>query len=160
MKAATFCVVGKTESGKSTWVKNTLKGVPLKNQFIFDFQNEYDNSSGIKEFDSFVSHATRRKNSVIVFEEATVYITGNTIQKGVKNLLVSKSSHHNNNVLIFVFHAVRKIPVNLFEMTDYIVLFETNDRADEIRKFRNPILTARMLQLKNEPKKGPIIIRL
>lgn len=160
MKASTICVIGKTESGKSTWVKKELEHVPTKNQFIFDYQGEYKNSSGIKDFDTFVSHAIRLKNSVIVFEEATVYITGHNIQKNVKDLLVSKSSHHNNNVLIFVFHSIRKVPVSLYEMTDLIVLFETNDRADEIRKFKNHILTARMLQLKKEPKKAPILIRL
>lgn len=129
MSAKCIVVAGMTGTGKTTFVKNNiLSKVPVSNQLVFDVNGEY---SGHGTFDdpnieSFMSYAQTQTNKVIVFEEATIFFSQHGVKRDLFNFLVKK--RHMNNTLVFVFHSLRKIPQDILDMTDFVVVLRTNDR--------------------------------
>lgn len=125
--------VGFTGTGKTVGTKEIIKGlhVPL---FIYDVNNEYKEFSGavIKPFEQFLAEANLKKNTCIVFEEATIFFSHASSTKEIMELLVRK--RHSKNLIILNFHSLRKVPLFILDFTDYLILRKTNDNPENIRK--------------------------
>ncbi|MBO0930351.1 hypothetical protein [Fibrella aquatilis] len=63
-------------------------------------------------------------NCMVVFEDATAYIKPN-VQDEIRKLLVSR--RHRNLDLLFTFHSLNRVPKQLYEMTNLLVLGKTSD---------------------------------
>lgn len=152
-------VIGHTGQGKTTVVNKIIEG---KNQYVFDVNNEYHHLSNDKDgFTSkmrntdlnigrFVANCARLKNTNIVFEDATGFLQGR--QSREMSRLMAAKRHSQNNYLI-LFHSINRVPPELMEMSNYILLFKTNDFEDNVvRKFGTGKLHNAFLDLRNKPK--------
>lgn len=133
--AKTFLIVGGTGEGKSEFIKKQL--LPKFREFpkyIFDPNAEYEVfENQVLEFpriDEFISIAQKATNSLVLFEEATAFFNNRIVSQNMIELLVRK--RHANNFYIIVFHSLRSIPVQLFEFSNYLILYKTNDRTDMV----------------------------
>lgn len=126
-------VVGMTDTGKSTYIKNLLKTVPNKKSLlIYDINNEYSEfieGKRILDFKEFALLASVVKNSIIVFEEATIFLDG----RFKTDLLVQKVltlKKHRKNYIFLVFHSLADVPGYVYRLSNYLTLFKTNDLSD------------------------------
>lgn len=136
-------VVGMTDTGKSYYVKNTLLNkVPNKGAlFIYDINHEYKDFFPYEliYFEDFAEKALQLRNSVIVFEEATIFLDGRTItDRHIKQILALKK--HHKNYIILVFHSIAEIPRYVYRLCNYITVFKTNEEPKyairEIKDFK------------------------
>jgi len=135
-----FLIVGMTGTGKTTEVKNLLNKFSAEKK-IYDVNNEYlefTKNSGLPSMEKFLSDAEKITNSVIVFEEATIFFNKRGYDDRLVNLLVRK--RHTKNIIIFVFHSLRSIPTYIFELIDFFAIKKTNDTIDRIKQFKSPEL--------------------
>lgn len=121
-KGLVIVVIGKQDTGKTTFTKGLVKQNGKPN-FIFDARNEYGGRP--QPFPEFLAQAVTKRNTNIVIEEATVYLSNKGDSEDLKNIL-SGRSHYNNNVLI-LYHSLRTVPTYIFDLADFYVLFKTND---------------------------------
>lgn len=131
-KPYNMAIIGRTGSGKSTLVRKLINHSNL-NPYIFDPNNEHNGiNTSIAEF---LENAKNRENSLIVFEEATIFFSHSNRTENIINLMVRK--RHTGNSIIFVFHSLRALPLYIIDLLDLIVLFKTNENKDLIlRKFK------------------------
>lgn len=133
-----FCIlcVGGTGSGKSYFIKNRMLPEFSGEFMIFDINKEYLNfPNTYKKFighEDFMKIAKERTNTNIIFEEATAFFR-NRGGGGAEALSLMVRKRHQNNNLVFVFHSLRAIPVEIFDFVNYIILFDTNDREDLVK---------------------------
>ena len=140
--------VGRPRAGKST------KSVDLLNEFVangrgrdiicYDINGEYkryynypflDYDVFIKQFD--YKNKQELKNKIILIEEATIFFSTRSEEKILKSLLVRKA--HTHNVIILNFHAFNLIPRYVFDLSNYVIIFKTNDTLDSVKsKITNP----------------------
>lgn len=141
-------LIGATGQGKSPFIRNYISG---KKCFVFDVQNEYGartkypgqkpvNLSNnvadprsrfiIADTHEFIKLCAQKKNTICVFEEATMFFEGRTAED-MRRLIFSK--FHSGNNYILVFHSINSVPPRLFEATDYIVLFKTGDDMNRVK---------------------------
>jgi len=145
-------VIGHTGQGKSTWLKKFIAG---KKQYVFDVNNEYNLPDDLQirpqmrnrdlNIPRFLKNCENLKNYNICFEDATGFLRGKQ-QKELSQLIVAK--RHTGNNYIFLFHSINRVPPELMEMSNFIILFKTNDNIELIdRKFKNVTLNNAFLQL-------------
>lgn len=161
-----FLIIGHTGQGKTQWLKNFIGE---KNQYIFDLNNEYnlppDTNGNLYprmrhtdlDIDKFVNTVGRLKNTNIVFEDATGFLRGRQGAPLMRRIVAKR--HSGNNFFIF-FHSINRVPPELMEMSNYIVLFKTIDNIDSMRKFNNDNLTRAFLELQKEEKYSFKILQL
>lgn len=161
-----FLIVGHTGQGKSTWVNEFIKD---KRQYVFDVNNEYKHlAPDLKyypfmrnvdlDIKRFLSISERLESTNIVFEDATGFFRGRQSPLLIKQIV--KKRHSKNNFLI-LFHSINRIPPELLEMCNYIVLFKTNDNLETIeQKFHNKQLNLAFEQVKRNPPHTPAIIKM
>lgn len=132
--------MGKTEYG--VWpVLDDLSNMP---KLIFDPAHEYE-KRGYKtnwnvrrditlasQREPFCLEALKRESHVIVFEDATGFFSNKTCLGIIDDLLVMK--RHRQQVIIFCFHSLRAIPVNIFDNVNYVVIRKTGDRPSIIEQ--------------------------
>ena len=127
-------MVGGTGSGKTTFVKTKIVNKYKGNKFIYDINNEY--VGGIMmEIDKFITIGKSLSNHLIIFEEATIFFSNKGDNKDLSHILVTK--RHRANVIVFCFHNLQAVPVNILNMCDLMVLFKTNDNPKMVEgKFK------------------------
>lgn len=135
-------IIGKKKVGKTTLTAHLIKKFARPNTYIYDVNNEYTRKFGCNNDykgnyspDDFLSNISNVKNSLVVFEEATTYLS----TKGREKILLDfiYRSRHTNNVVILVFHSLADFPRYIYSGTDFIGLFKTNDlRGSLDNKFR------------------------
>lgn len=143
-------IIGMTQQGKSPFTKQLIRD-EAKNCLVFDYNNEYGKTDkygkpGMNlsnnildarcrytgtDFAHFLEIAKKKRNSNIVFEEATAFLKGQ-IGRNVLQLVIGKA--HTRNNYIFIFHSIRTVPPGLLDLTDTVVLFRTNDNFDFVKK--------------------------
>lgn len=74
-------------------------------------------------------------NSLIVFEDATKYI-GSRLSDDVRMFVLD--SKQKNLDLVFIFHSLMDVPRDLTRVSDYLVLFKTNELLDTTIKSKYP----------------------
>lgn len=117
-------VVGGTGSGKTTIIKKLFVNNWKRNKLIYDINNEYKEGL-MMPMDKFLNIVKTASNSMILFEEATIFFSNKGDVEELRYLLVSK--RHRNNVIIFTFHSLQSVPINIFALCDLLVLHKTND---------------------------------
>ena len=160
-----FLIIGHTGQGKSTWVKKSIEG---KSVYVFDINNEYDyppDRAGMfskmrhvdADINKFIEITKKLKNTNIVFEDATGFLRG---KQGAPLMRLIVSKRHTGNVFFIFFHSINRVPPELMELSNYVVLFKTIDNIDSLKKFNNPILDKNFLELQREPQFSFKIIQL
>jgi DNA helicase HerA-like ATPase len=127
-------IVGATGTGKTTFVKKLLKKASKQSLFIYDVNNEYKEYFNYPfiYFEDFIESATRLKNGILVIEEATIFLNNRSSNENLKEILVRK--RHTNLYVILVFHSMRSVPRYIYELSNYITIFKTNDSPDMTSK--------------------------
>lgn len=127
-------IVGATGTGKTTYIKNMIKSVNKDALFVYDVNNEYRNyfPYNFIDFEEWIESADRLRRSVIVIEEATIFLNNRSSNYYLKDILVRK--RHKNNFVILVFHSLRSVPRYVYELANYITIFHTNDSAEMTAK--------------------------
>ena len=141
-------IVGKPGAGKSHFLKNEIL-TKSNNFIIYDQYNyEYPQYEKIQDFNNLpeqggkfrfagdfweiVENYKKLKNYTIVIEDATNFMNASTHDMKLKQLFTAR--RHNNNFLVFLFHSLNRIPIFVYEMSDYILLFKTKDFKKTIDK--------------------------
>lgn len=127
-----FVLAGATGSGKTTFVKDMLSKID-KPKFVYDVNNEYKDFCKIPftDIEKFTQEATKKTNTVIVFEEASIFFSHVGATKTIKEIMVRK--RHTGNILIFNFHAMRQIPFYILDFTDFLIIKKTV--LDSIKRY-------------------------
>lgn len=136
-----YIVVGARGMGKSTWVKHAVSLVHPDNLLVYDVNREYTqyyNAPFIK-FPAFCQKAAETKDKLIVFEEATIFLSNRGSNVQLIEILVE--SRHTRNIVLLVFHSFRSIPKYLLDLCNFVVIYKTNDPLSIIENFENPDLT-------------------
>ena len=152
-----FIVVGARGNGKSHFVKRTTQHVHESRFRVYDVQGEYydyDDDELLPDMDEFLQEVLFMRESVIVFEEATVFFSNKGCDKKIKKLLVG--ARHNKNTVFLLFHSIRSIPLELYELTDYVVIFNTLD-IEEIVEKKHSLLYQRWKKVRGTPRKFEIV---
>lgn len=168
----TILLIGTTGTGKSPFIWNYAQN---KNLFVFDIQNEYGSRTKYAgqepknlsdnwmqnrsrhtqaDYELFIKQCERKTNTICVFEDATAFLEGR-INKEMRKLLVSKL--FSRNIYILVFHSISAVPPRIVQLSDYVVLFPTNDEFYQVEK-KYPSIFPYYLKLKHGAK-SPIIFK-
>jgi len=170
-------VIGAAGQGKTKWVSsnlgngykpnpfNKLKSIQVitnrsLKQYIFDINNEYEFPADNKilpqirhidgDVNTFLSNVKKLKNTNIVVEDATGYFRGKQSAILIRQIVNRK---HTGNNFIILFHSINRIPPELMEMAELVVLFRTVDNIENIdKKFKNQILNNAFFELKRNNK--------
>jgi hypothetical protein len=132
--------VGATGTGKTSEVVKILQSVNF-DTYIFDFQREakykpFKNLWDVNNlsFEDFLINTQGKKKSCFVFEEASIFLKHTAkkknLQRALDELLVGK--RHANNLVIFNFHSLRRVPLELLDFTDLLILGKTTDNPAHI----------------------------
>lgn len=136
-----FIVVGATGMGKTTWLKNMLRTVHPENLFLYDVNAEYTElyNAPLPDFDKFSDEAKHKRESVIVFEEATIFLNNRGSNVSLIDVLVRK--RHTKNIVFLVFHSFRAVPKYIIDLCNYMVIHKTNDTVDLVARYKNDTIT-------------------
>ena len=133
-----YVVVGQTDAGKTTFVKNRFAS-KIKNKeriYAYDLDGEYGNGIYPGDWDEFTEGMWHRRNSLIILEEATMEMSNRSDLKPVRKSLVKKS--HHNNLIIFCFHSIHRIPDSIVNFIDGWYIFRTLDNPTQVHnKYKN-----------------------
>lgn len=141
-------IVGKDGQGKSKLLKDDILPQFGKKAIIYDWHGDYarDGVPGRKfemmQAKEFVDHSAGKeiKNCAIVFEEADNFYGSSQAnplgidRMKVKWILSQKGPHHNNNCVIFVYHALTQIPDDVKYFYDYFFLFDQEAPAVKVKE--------------------------
>lgn len=106
----------------------------------------------------FIENCKKVTNTNIVFEDASGFLRGKQ-SKEIARLIVQR--RHSNNNYIILFHSINRIPPELLEYCNYIILFKTGDNLKDIdNKFKNPLLNQMFVNLKTKSNHSFIIKKL
>jgi len=141
MKA--FIVTGEQGRGKTTQAYNLIENFSKKDLYAYDvhghYFEKYKSLSKIKgrpPMEIFLEIVSKVKNSVIVFEEATIFFSNKGRSDIIIELLVN--NYHSKNIIIFLFHSLRSVPVEIMDFVQFIQMYHSNDRATLIKnKFKD-----------------------
>jgi hypothetical protein len=171
--ANSIIVVGKTGSGKTHYLRNSIL-TNQKNYIIFDlYGNEYQDlniidinkisdykggkarlvlnknlfDNSIDFVDSFWRDLTKLNNTTFIMEDATIFLNSQQ-DKRVMQLLIEK--RHPNMSYVWLFHSVAQIPPYIYRGSTAIRLGKTNDLEKNVmQKFEgNEKLLNAFLQVK------------
>lgn len=149
-------VIGKRGEGKTTFIKNAIKGKP---NYVFDVQNEYQDFNPAPHLDraKFVQECMNYIDTYCVFEEATGFFKGNLTRD---TDLMMLSARHSRNRYFFCFHTIQAVPPGIINMCDYVVLFKTGDQQINVIKNKYPKLFRSFLELQTAKRFSKKIIPL
>jgi ABC-type sugar transport system ATPase subunit len=147
---------------------NYFQSISSKRQYIFDINNEYQfpDDSMIRPImrnvncndKQFVENCKRLTKTNIVFEDASGFLRGKQ-SKEIARLIVQR--RHSANNYIILFHSINRIPPELLEYCNYLLLFKTGDNLKDIdNKFKNQLINRMFLTLKDAKEHSHIIKRL
>lgn len=143
-----FIVVGAPGMGKTTFNKEILSQVHPATIWLYDVNNEYTDfvQMPLLKFDKFCEIALTKTDSLIVFEEATIFLSNKGSNVNLKEILVRK--RHTRNVILLVFHSLRSVPKYLLDLCNYLVLHKTNDPEYIAESFEHPELLKTYQEIK------------
>ena len=113
-----YIVVGATGEGKSTLVKKKFVD-PIEDGerlYVYYVNNEYV-EGGLPDFETFLDGLAHRRNSMIILEEATIFMgTQNDFQQ-VREVVIRK--RHTGNIIVKVFHTLERIPAAIMPLLSF-----------------------------------------
>lgn len=133
-------VCASQDRGKSYFIKNEiLKKFHNRKNYINDvnleyteFRNEVRKLLSREEFLEIVPKH-KGSNVNVIFEEATTFFSAS----GSSPLDVMEHIYrrfHTGNINVFVFHNLTKVPVDILNSIDFLVLFKTKDDPAKVYK--------------------------
>lgn len=147
-------ICGETGSGKSSIAKEIVKKSGHVN--VYDVQNEYGLKAypgdrkrfclsppkhNIKHFIKVVQNTT---GFLHVIEEGTGVFKGTVGKEFIGEIL---GKRHTGNRFVLIFHQLHRIPPDLYEFIDVLVMFRTGDLEKNIKsKYPDLLDRFRMLQ--------------
>lgn len=144
-----YIIIGCTGSGKSTLVKTLTRPVERARLFINDINAEYFPDRPYVSTKQFLQLAVKLRESVIVFEEATIFFSNRGSNEQMRELLVRK--RHAQNVIFLIFHSVRTVPLYIYDLCNAAFVFRTNDAATFVEsRFEHPGFYAGWLKAQNK----------
>lgn len=151
MVGKVFLIIGARGSGKSTIVKRHLKNIHPDRQFIFDVQNEYglNDFAELPDIEEFLDMVIPLYNSVIVYEEATAFFSSRGSNRKIRKNLVD--ARHHQNVIYAIFHSIRSVPNDFFDLCDYVYLLHTNDTTQNVKQ-KNELLVEPFERVMSKPR--------
>lgn len=146
-----FIIVGAPGMGKTTFVKNILKRVHPGTIWLYDVNNEYTEiiNQPLLDFDVFCKEAMKKRESILVFEEATIFLSNKGSNNELKNILVRK--RHTHNTILLVFHSLRYVPKYLLDLCNYMALYKTNDPEEKAIELGNENILNAYREIKSAP---------
>ena len=168
-------IIGGTNQGKSYFTKEAIAKNGSLPVFVYDVQNCYGPTSTkpgdiitnlpvhtterrcrwYGNSETFLQHALKRRNTTIVFEEATAFFEGRTSQD-MRQLIINK--HHHKNTIICMFHSISSVPPRIMQLADIVVLFKTGDEENEVKRKYCKCLAA-FLKLRTMPERSRLTIK-
>lgn len=146
--------IGMTGTGKTTEAKKQLAIFADRPKLIYDVNGEYTKGAKLPTMEDFMKACKKATNSVLLFEEATMFFSARGRSADMVDLLVRK--RHTNNVIIMNFHSFRTIPTYIIEMIDYMYIKRTNDTEKRVRdKFDSEILSEKFVLCQEKSKFDP-----
>lgn len=152
MSGKSIIFVGGTGAGKTTKIRKYLSSVHPKARLVYDVNAEYTDlfPYPLTDFETFAENATKVSNALIVYEEATIFLSNRGSNDLLRDVLVRK--RHTNNTIFLVFHSIRSIPRYIFDLSTHVYLHKTNDSKSTVEtRFENELFTACFLRIKNAP---------
>jgi hypothetical protein len=146
-------VVGGTGMGKTTLNKYYLRQVNKECIWLYDVNNEYTEfvppNYVLPKFDVFCEKASKLSQAVMLFEEATIFLSNKGSNRILIDILVRK--RHTQNVIFLVFHSLRFVPKYLLDLCNLMVLLKTNDPEHVVKAFEHEALLNAYTELKKSP---------
>ncbi len=152
MNGKAFLIVGATGMGKSTVTRQFIQRVSPGNRLIYDVNQEYTDlyNKPLIDFDEFSEQTTKVRNALIVYEEATIFLSNRGSDLNIRKVLVSK--RWRNNTVILNFHSFRTIPKYIYLLCNYIIILKTNDSESYVESaFDNEKLTKAFRIIQSKP---------
>jgi hypothetical protein len=150
MSGKVALIVGARGQGKSTFNKERLKGFPRDRLHIHDIQREYFPNEPLIPVRQFVEDVNFKRDCFILFEEATIFFPNRGYDKGMVELLVS--ARHRGCHIHLVYHSLRAIPEYIYDLVDFVVLFNTKDKPHNVEhKFED--IYPHFMYLREHPEK-------
>ena len=150
MKVGTIIlIIGRQGSGKTPTAKELMNKSTLKNKIVYDYRREYDKEKNVSLFfnyEIFKNNINNFRNSFIIIEEATAFISAFKDME-LTNFLIG--IEHNQNVCCLLFHSIQDIPLFIYRYARFTILLETNDDVNLIKRSR-PKMYNYLIQ-KNKP---------
>lgn len=150
-------LVGGTGCGKTFMTKSLISKVNKSALMIFDVNNEYKDFYPYPfdaDIDKFLSKAYRKRNCVILIEDATAFLSNRGRADTLQKMLVAK--RHTNNTILLLFHSFRAIPKYIMDLCNTVIIFKTNDPETIVKDgFQNPELTAAWKKVQDAAKNHP-----
>lgn len=142
-EAKIFVIVGGRGSGKTYFLENNLNLLKHKTIVIeLFFTDRYKNFKKILFQDFLNSNIENYKNLNLIIDDASQLVNSQPIEL-IKKIIIS--SKQLNTDVFFCFHSFNFIPNFLYYLTDYYIIFKTNDNE---------------INLKNTPLKDEIIKKI
>lgn len=142
-------IVGARGSGKSTYIKKHIQGI--SRVLIYDVNGEYQTGDDLLPFQEFVKKAANQVKTIIVFEEATIFIGHNTSSETMREILVR--ARHTENTIFLVFHSLRSVPRWVYDLCTDVILHRTNDASDFVlKRFENKSLLDAFNTIQQQPR--------
>jgi guanylate kinase len=174
-----FTIVGATGTGKTTVANQLFMNNPRVLAFdVYNYEyarypevQDWTNFSGIvkytgagfrrmdEKWQHFMSNFYKMFNATIIIEDATTFLKGNTDhEEELRAAIIAR--RHRNLQLVFLFHALKRVPPFIMEQTNYLILKKTGDNEKTVqRRFEDDRITKGFLQVRasqNEYETLPI----
>lgn len=160
-------IVGASGSGKSTLLKTLIRKTHPKRVKPYDVNGEYYKCAKcieqqikncvhttLPDIEDFLDDMLEIRESVIIFEEATLFFGERSDNKKIKSILVR--ARHNHNMVFLVFHSIGDIPPKIYSLIDYVVVFNTNDERHKVEE-KHPKLLSAYDAVNGKPHKFKIV---
>lgn len=162
MKA--FILVGATGMGKSTLFRRLTECMPPERMYVNDVNGEYQHlpycadryrkGMALPDIDSYMNDVELVTDSVVAFEEATVFFSNRGSNAMMRKFLVGK--RHTGNMYFLLFHSIRSIPYYIYDLCNYVFVFNTNDN-EHVVETKHELLLDAYRAVKNKPFKFKLV---
>jgi tRNA uridine 5-carbamoylmethylation protein Kti12 len=164
---------GKRGSGKTTEAKRLYD--KFDNTFIVDLYNEHEGEI-IRDLTKVPNKGKKRireeatdtkklfkaleklNNNFILIEDATIIFNSLVNDESLKRLIIA--SRHKNNTIGFIFHSIQRVPLFIWEQSNYLYLFKTNETNNTFQRLGNDEIHKKYLDIKSskDPHKFKILV--
>lgn len=176
-------IAGGTGQGKTRFANQILRNATVRNgegrafykpsnqsvkQYIFDLNNEYILPTDDRIYPHFRHVRADQKQFVqicknlmgysIVFEDASGFLRG---KQGAELIRLIVQRRHQKNNWIILFHSVNRIPPELMEYCNTLVIFKTNDNIKDVdKKFKNQGINQMVHELSSKKNHSYLIKKM
>lgn len=149
-------IVGGTGCGKTYFTKSLIRSVNKNALLVFDVNNEYSEFYPFPfdpDIDNFLSKCMKVKQGVFLFEDATSFLSNRGRSDMLTKIMVAK--RHTKNTIILLFHSFRQVPKYIFDLSNLVVIFKTNDPEYKLSEFGNEKLIEAWQRVQTAAKDHP-----